>query len=74
VSSASLPVLSITGKTRKDLIKGLERDAEPLREISKYFRNLIKDIKIASFIEKSFIPPLKKVVSAPRGNKVNLWN
>jgi len=69
VSSASLPIVTITGKTRKDLIKGLERDAEPLKEISRNFRNSMKDIKIASFIEKSFIPPLNKVVSTFKGSR-----
>jgi len=73
VASASLPIVTITGKARKDLIKGLEKDAKPLVEISNNFRNLVKDIKIASFVEKSFIPPLKKVVSGSKGNKINFW-
>jgi len=72
VSSASLPIVTITGKTRKDLIKGLERDAEPLREISRNFRNSMKDIKIASFIEKSYIYPLKNVVSGSEGSRINI--
>jgi len=74
VSSASFPIISITGKTRKDLIKGLERDAEPLKEISRNFRNSMKDIKIASFIEKSFTYPLKKVVSSSNMGRISIWS
>jgi hypothetical protein len=74
VSSASLPIVSITGRTRKDLIKGLERDAEPLKEISRNFRNSMKNIKIASFVEKSFILPLKRVVSISEGSRFSTWS
>lgn len=72
MSSASLPIISITGKTRKDLIKGLEKEAEPLQEISRNFRNSMKNVKIASFIEQSHVLPLKEVVSFSGDSRFNL--
>ena len=68
----TLPLVSIWGNNRTDLVAGLAKDSEPLLEISKMFSKLTKNIKIASFYERSIIPPLKTVVSFPAGDKVSI--
>lgn len=68
----TLPLISVWGNTRTDLVAGLAKDAEPLLDISKMFSKLTKNIKIASFYERSIIPPLKTVVSFSTGDKVSI--
>lgn len=53
-----------TGPMRTDLVESLKKDSDNLNEISKDFRNQVKTIKIASFVEDVVIRPLKSRVNS----------
>ena len=52
----------LVGSMRSDLIKAIEKDSQILKDISTTFRNLTRNIKVASFIEQKITPPSKKRV------------
>lgn len=60
---ANLPISGFAGNTRDDLVQGLVKDSQLVKELSRDVRNQLIDINIASFVEKANTMPLNTVVS-----------
>ncbi|KAH7327155.1 ankyrin repeat-containing domain protein [Rhexocercosporidium sp. MPI-PUGE-AT-0058] len=59
----TIPIASIfVGRSRPELISALGRNSKELYTISKEFRHHTKNLKIFSFIEERFTPPLNKTL------------
>ena len=62
------PLLSrFIGRSRKELIKLLEKDAPELEKLSLDFSEQLFNIKIASFVESLITPPASERVSPHKG-------